>query len=139
MSIRQSRFAAASRQIRRRAGRLSVFAFLLLSTSFVAAAASNLSEANARYQAERAVCNAGQSNQNRATCLREAAAAFKDSSMGRLNADQGVAGENAMKRCDVLPAEDRTACQRRIAGEGTTSGSAGEGGVLRELRVPVKQ
>ena len=139
MPIKQIRLASTSTNVNRTAVRLSALALLVLSTSFsatAAMAARNSSDANARYQAERAVCNSGQSNQDRATCLKEAGAALGESRMGRLNDDPNTYGQNALRRCTALPADDRDACQRRIKGEGTTTGSVLEGGLGRELVVP---
>ena len=136
MSINQIGFAAAPTNVKRGATRLSALALLVLSTSFAAMAASNSSDANARYQADRAACESGQSNQDRATCLKEAGAALEEARMGHLNGGDGANRQNASRRCDGLPADDRDACQRRMEGEGTTSGSVREGGVLRELVVP---
>ncbi len=106
------------------------------SASLAAMAASNLREANARYQAERAACINGQSNQDRATCLKEAGAALQESRRGHLSDDPTADRQNALLRCNALPVDDRDACQRRIEGEGTTDGSVLQGGLLRELTVP---
>ncbi|MEO6354475.1 MAG: hypothetical protein ABIO19_05120 [Burkholderiaceae bacterium] len=126
--------------INRKAARLSTLALLVLSATFAATAAmaaGAASDANARYRAERAACTSGQSHQDRATCLREAGAALQEARKGHLNDDPAAFQQNALVRCHALPANDREACQRRIEGDGTTSGSVGEGGVLRELVVPV--
>ncbi|MGV8891470.1 MAG: hypothetical protein ACOH2K_00680 [Burkholderiaceae bacterium] len=142
MSVNQIRFSSAPTNINRKAIRLSALAMFALGSAFAttaAMAASNASDANARYQAERAMCNSGQSYQDRATCLREAGAALQESKKGRLGSGKGTDGmykQNALIRCNALPADDREACQRRIEGEGTTSGSVRSGGVLRELVVP---
>ena len=139
MPINQILFASATRHINRKAARLSALAFFVLSGSFVttaAVAASNSADANARYRAERAACNSGQSSQDRATCLKEAGAALKESRKGRLNGNKDTYDQNALSRCNRLPEDDRDACQLRIKGEGTTSGSVEGGGVLRELVVP---
>jgi hypothetical protein len=139
MPIDQIRFASAPADINRKATRLPALALVALSTLFCATAAmaaGNSPDANSRYQAERAACNSGRSNQDRATCLKEAGAALGESKMGRLDGDQGAYDQNALIRCNALPADDRDACQRRIKGEGTTSGSALEGGLVRELVVP---
>ena len=78
----------------------------------------------------------GQSNQDRATCLKEAGAALKEAKMGRLSSDQSAFKQNSLLRCNALPADERVACQRRIEGDGTTTGSVRDGGLLRELVVP---
>ena len=88
------------------------------------------------YQQDRAACNSGQTNQDRATCLREAGAALQESRRGRLdNGQSSLYEQNALARCQPLPLEERAACQARIRGEGTTSGSVEKGGVYRELTV----
>ena len=85
---------------------------------------------------ERQNCLDGNTNQDRATCLREAGAAKQESQRGSLR-DSGDYGSNASKRCDTLPADQKADCERRSMGEGSVSGSVGSGGVVRELVTPV--
>lgn len=102
-----------------------------------AAMAATASDAQLRYQQERKACLSGASNQDRATCLREAGAALQEAGRGRLAAGSGTElGDNAVARCAALPPADREECTMRMR-EGTTSGSAAQGGVLRELVRPV--
>lgn len=102
-----------------------------------AAAAGDLSEAQARYQRERADCLSGRSHQDRDTCLREAGAALQEARRGR-SGDEGTSYEqNRLARCERLPAGDREDCVRRMRGEGTVSGSVEGGGIYRELRTTV--
>ncbi len=91
-------------------------------------------DARARYQQERAVCLSGQSSQDRATCLREAAAALAEAKRGALGAGAAPLARNARQRCEPLPADDRRACEARMQGQGSTSGSVDGGGIYRELR-----
>ena len=42
-----------------------------------------------------------------------------------------------MKRCEVLTGDEKIACQARIAGYGSTSGSVGGGGVVRQVETVV--
>jgi hypothetical protein len=98
-----------------------------------AAAGAPLSHAQQRYQQERAVCLSGQSNQDRATCLQEAGAALHEARRGGLDTAVHDLGQNRIIRCDALPAQDRDDCVRRMQGEGVTTGSAQDGGMLREL------
>ena len=94
--------------------------------------------AQQQYQQERAACLSGASNQDRATCLREAGAALHESSRGGLSSpDQRALGNNQVQRCAALPEPDRQECTLRMQGQGSTSGSVQQGGVLRELVVPV--
>jgi hypothetical protein len=90
-----------------------------------------------RYQQDRAVCNSGRSQEDRATCLREAGAAREETSRGHLtNAGNAQYQENAQARCGALAGGDRDACQARMRGEGTVSGSVAGGGMLREIVTP---
>lgn len=100
-----------------------------------AEASSPASDAQTRYLQERAVCESGQSQQDRATCLREAGAALQQARQGRLADGQTQAQheQNAFARCNVLPTEERNACIARMSGQGTTRGSVAEGGIYREL------
>jgi hypothetical protein len=109
----------------------------LLSTATASAAGQNReSDAKATYQRDRAACMSGQSNQDRATCLREAGAAMQEAQRGRLENRQDPFEQNRLLRCDSQPAADRQDCLRRMNGEGTTSGSVQGGGIYRELVVP---
>ena len=105
----------------------------LAATPAPAADASRRSDAEARYQQERAACNGGQSHQDQATCLREAGAALEEARRGRLDDGQAAYQQNALIRCNALPAEERSACHARMQGQGTTRGSVAEGGIYREL------
>ncbi|MES2535549.1 MAG: hypothetical protein V4632_06710 [Pseudomonadota bacterium] len=128
---------AVTRQTFRRWG----CALLLASTSLCAATAlaqdrGTSADANARYQSERALCLNGLSNQDRATCLKEAGAARGEAQRGNLRDGRAAYDQNAMIRCNALPASDQEACKRRIQGEGLTKGTPAQGGVIRELVVP---
>lgn len=111
------------------AGALLVLGSLLVCTSVRAATPEEL----ARYQQERAVCTSGQSNQDRATCLREASAAYAQARKHGADDSPGQHAQNATKRCERLPDADRRDCIARMQGQGTTSGSVAGGGVYREL------
>jgi hypothetical protein len=103
-----------------------------------AAIAANVSEAQSRYQQERAACISGASNQDPATCLKEAGAALQEAGRGALAAsNERDFGHNRTARCAALPEQDRHDCAMRMHGQGSTSGSAQQGGILRELAVPV--
>jgi len=110
---------------------------LLGASAAVAAARDEPSDAQRVYQIDRAACIAGKTHQDRATCLREAAAALQEAKRGRLDDRQAEFERNRLARCDKQPPEDREYCVRRMKGEGTTSGSVEGGGIYRELAVPV--
>jgi len=109
----------------------------LLFAGMAAAAGGNLSEAQARYQQDRAACTSGQSQQDRATCLREAGAALQEAKRGQNGGGQTSYERNQLLRCDRLTAGEREDCLRRMRGEGTVSGSVEGGGIYRELRTTV--
>ncbi len=105
----------------------------MASMSALAATQTEAAEIRARYQQERAICLSGQSNQDRATCLREAGAAQAQAIRGNLDDGPAAYRRNARQRCDSLPDADRKDCAARMRGLGTTSGSVAAGGVYREL------
>jgi hypothetical protein len=108
----------------------------LLAPGSAHAAGAKTSEAQLRYNQDRAKCMRGESNQDRATCLKEAGAALQESrKLGASGQDELAA--NRLKRCEGLPAADRNECVSRM-GQGVTTGSAQQGGVMRELTSPVK-
>lgn len=119
----QSRFAAVA----------ALAAGTLISVTS-ALATGESAEAQAKYKNDVANCNAGNTQQDRATCLREAGAALQESRRGDLtNAPRAQKQANATQRCDALSGSDRDACEARMRGEGTVSGSVAGGGVLREI------
>ena len=98
-----------------------------------AAGKAGPSAAQATYQQERSRCLRGESHQDRATCLKEAGAAYDEARRGGLG---GASGEdlsrNATQRCEVQPPQDRQACVQRILGAGSAQGSVEGGGLLRQ-------
>lgn len=104
--------------------------------SAIAAEGNKSGGTSATIAQERANCMSGNTNQDRATCLREAGAAQQEFQRGNLR-DTGDYASNASKRCAALPAVEKADCERRAMGEGSVSGSVGSGGVVRELVTPV--
>jgi hypothetical protein len=97
-----------------------------------------VAQAQRQYQQERAHCTSGHSQQDRATCLKEAGAAYQEARRGALtNAAGSKPATNATKRCDVQPAADREACVQRITDPGNTQGSSEAGGVIRRSETTV--
>jgi len=94
-------------------------------------------DALARFRHERDLCNGGQSQQDRESCLREAAAVFAESRKSSPDADAGDLLRNSMERCKRLPPDDAGDCLARMRGQGTRSGSVAAGGIYRELVRPV--
>lgn len=97
-----------------------------------ASAASASAQAEARYRQDMAVCNSGQSNQDAATCRREARNALAEAKRGGLTAAPDQYQSNAMQRCNVFKGSDRGDCEARMSAEGSVQGSVAAGGVLRE-------
>lgn len=116
-------------KVPQRALALAVFAVGLSLGSTAALAAD---AATSTYQQERAACLKGQTYEDKATCLKEAGAALNDARRGRLSEGATSYEQNALMRCNALPAADREDCARRVRGEGTVSGSVGTGGIYRE-------
>ena len=87
----------------------------------------------ARFQQERSACLNGATGQDRATCLREAAAARAEALNGGLGDGSAPYADNQRQRCTALPASERQACLARMQGQGSVSGSVAGGGLLREL------
>ena len=111
-----------------------------LALSGVAGPAQALSPAEsktveARYQQERSQCLKGNSNQDQATCLREASAARAEARKNGLGDGADAYTDNQRQRCAALPGTDRSDCLARMQGKGSTSGSVAAGGLLRELVV----
>jgi long-subunit fatty acid transport protein len=111
-----------------------ILAALALAASFGAVAQDRT--AQQVYQAERQACMQGQTtNADRATCLREAGAAYAEAKRGRLsnNVSDAQKRENALLRCREQPAAERLDCERMARGEGKVSGSVAEGAIVKEL------
>ncbi len=100
------------------------------------AAPNSNADIDARYRSDVTRCNAGQSNQDKATCLREAGAARDEARRNRLSNGNQAYGNNETARCQALPAAERNDCMLQMSGQSTTTrGSIGGGGVLRETTI----
>jgi hypothetical protein len=115
---------------------LRAWGLVLCAAGALASTAVTAADPQAQYRNDRADCLSGHTNQDRATCLKEAGAALQAARRGVL--DNGVDGQaqfekNRLLRCDSQPAEDRGDCIRRMNGEGITRGSVQSGGIYREL------
>jgi len=117
-----------------RARCLAAAAASLLAAPLFAGAAGS-ADANAKYQKERAACLNGTSQQDRATCLREAGAALDEARHHRLDNGETMRQRdaNATDRCAAVKPEDRSDCEKMAHGEGVVSGSVEGGGVIKEM------
>ena len=94
-------------------------------------------DASGNYQLEVQACMTGRTQQDQATCLREARNAQADKRRGLLDNAGAQFEANAIARCDVLAGEDKAACRARMMGFGNTTGSVAGGGLLREVETVV--
>lgn len=101
-------------------------------------AGARQADVDAKYQRDRTLCLTGLTHQDRADCLREAAAARDEARRGGLADEEGPTQylENALLRCRRLPADDQADCEARVRGEGTARGSVKAGGIYREKVTP---
>jgi hypothetical protein len=94
-------------------------------------------DASGNYRQEVQACLSGKTQEDQATCLREARNAQADKKRGVLDNAGANFQANAVARCEVLAGEDKAACQARMMGYGSTTGSVAGGGVLREVETVV--
>jgi hypothetical protein len=139
MSIRHQEFPMKTHSVYRSRSMqlLSLSAMAWACAPTLAQGVSASADAGAVYQRERAACLSIQSAEDRATCLREAAAAQAQRRKGVAPDDDAAFERNAQQRCDRLPGDDRKACVARMQGQGSTSGSVSGGGILREQVIVV--
>lgn len=94
-------------------------------------------DATGSYQSEVQACLSGNTQQDRADCLKEARNAQAEKQRGRLES-YGNLETHAMNRCQVhQDNEDRAACRARIMGMGSVDGSVAGGGLIREVETVV--
>ena len=77
-----------------------------------AAVAAPPSDAQMRYQQERAACDSGRSYQDQATCLKEAGAAYEE-------AQARAVSMTAARSTSRTPSRDALSCRRRSAARAT--------------------
>jgi len=97
-------------------------------------AIANDASAQQRYHDERADCLSGHRIESRATCLYEARSALRDARHGTLvDVDSEILAANALLRCERVPYDVKSDCERLARGEGVREGSVAEGGVVMWL------
>jgi uncharacterized protein YlxW (UPF0749 family) len=95
-------------------------------------------ELTARYQEDLAECEAQKATQDLASCRLEARNALAEAKRNLLNdTTANLFEKNQFKRCRVFKGEDREACEARVRGDGSSTGSVQSGGILREVVRPV--
>lgn len=93
-------------------------------------------DATGNLRQELQACMSGRTQQDRDACLQEARNAHAAKQRGKLET-RGNLEANALARCEPLSGEDKAACQARVMGYGSTSGSVEGGGILREVETVV--
>ncbi len=102
------------------------------------AKAQSSADIESRYRLDVERCNTGQTNQDKATCLREAGAARDEARRSRLNNGNESYQQNQTARCQALPVAERNDCMLQMSGQNTNvEGSIGAGGVLRETTITI--
>ncbi|MBC5785445.1 hypothetical protein H8N03_21030 [Ramlibacter sp. USB13] len=89
------------------------------------------------YRSEVRDCLSGWSQQDKATCLKEARHARAAERRGQLEKTGEDYAANALARCEPFAGENRIACQARVMGIGGSSGSIAGGGLLRWVETVV--
>ena len=112
-------------------------ALLAMSATAQIAAGTTGIDATGNAQSEMAACNNGKTQQDRATCLTEVKNANAAKRAGKVDSAGGQFQANAMQRCNVLPSQDKIACEARVAGYGNPQGSVAGGGVVTEIETVV--
>ena len=114
-------------------------AALLAVTAATAQVASGTTgiDSSGSYEQEVNACMTGKTQQDQATCLREARNAQADKKRGVLDNAGAQFDSNAATRCNVLTGEEQAACQARVQGFGSTTGSVAAGGLLREVETVI--
>lgn len=123
--------------------RKSLYSFGAVALLAVSAATAQVAggttgiDASGQFQQEVQACRSGQTQQMLETCLQEARNAEADRRRGVLRRADADYQANATARCDALEGEYKAACQARVMGYGSTSGSVAGGGILREVETVV--
>lgn len=113
------------------------FAFLSLfiaTATFASASvhAATSAQTEAQYKKHVARCKTSPAVQDRAACLKSAAAGRQAARQDKSDTSRPDFEKNALLRCDAQPARDRADCVARVRGEGTAQGSVESGAIIRE-------
>jgi hypothetical protein len=118
-------------------GATALFAITAAAAQVAGAPATAGIDSTGNYQSEVRACMQGKTGEDQATCLKEARNAQADKKRGLLDDSNARFQANARARCGSLSGEDKAACEARMMGYGTVSGSVAGGGVLREVETVV--
>lgn len=119
-------------------GALALAAGLALCAGSSLAAGHHQADPRAAYQLEREACNRIADKDERATCLKEAAAAYGEARRDNLtSAPREQYRQNALDRCNAQPTHERDLCSKRLSRESEAAGSVEEGGIYRRIEIIV--
>lgn len=108
--------------------------------AFAASGSGTNADIEAQYRQDIERCNAGQTNQNLATCKQEAGAALQEARRQRLltHQEQSIQS-NSTARCQALPTDRREDCMLQMSqgAKTTIQGSVGGGGILRTTEITI--
>ena len=91
-----------------------------------------------QYQLDVQRCNSGQTNQDKATCLKEAGAARDAAKRNQLDNNQSANyTTNSTERCTKLAQPEREDCLLQMRSPSEVKGSVDSGGILRETVIQV--
>ena len=110
-------------------------------TAQVAALDTTGLDASGNAKSEMAACKSGNTQQDRAACMKEVRNANAEKRAGKLGNGSDFTA-NAMKRCEIFKeSEDQASCRARVNSQARLDGSVAAGGVLRqgEITVPAAQ
>ena len=95
-------------------------------------------DASGNAKNEMAACASGNTQEDKATCMKEVRNANAAKRAGKLGND-GDFSANALMRCNVFKsADDQSACKARVMNDANAQGSVAGGGVLREATTIVQ-
>lgn len=110
----------------------------LFSSVAMAAGPNKSADLRAQYQSDVAFCKSSQTTESRATCMKEAGAAYEEAKRNRLVSGSHDYQQDATNRCKSLPAGQQQDCMMQMSGQNTvTKGSVESGGILRETTITV--
>ncbi|OWT54749.1 hypothetical protein CEY11_21545 [Candidimonas nitroreducens] len=104
----------------------------------MAAGPSRNADLRAQYQSDVAFCKSSATTESRATCMKEAGAAYEEAKRNRLVSGSHDYQQDSTNRCKSLPAGQQQDCMMQMSGQNTvTRGSVESGGILRETTITV--
>ena len=115
------------------------FALAVFAVSAIAQIASGTTgiDATGNAASEMAACKNGKTQQSRETCMTEVRNANAAKRAGRIDNSGNQFKANAMMRCNAFQGDDKAACEARVTGSGTPSGSVAGGGVITQVETVV--